>query len=205
MDSPDLDQLARVVIAGLAAGREVEIDGLGIFRPDERSGFCFDPQPPRVFIAYAREDRELATRLYSDLLSEGFSPWMDTANLIPGQNWPRAIECAIETADFFVACFSRNSTVRKGGFQAELRFAMECARRIPLDDIFLAPVRLDECRVPRAVQREVQYVDLFPDWSRGVTRLAETLRREDARRLKRLAEMRDLRAGAEPAGEARPG
>jgi hypothetical protein len=38
------------------------------------------------------------------------------------------------------------------------------ARRIPLDEIFTVPVRLDCCLVPGSVQRETQYIDLFPDW-----------------------------------------
>jgi len=38
-----------------------------------------------------------------------------------------------------------------GGFQAEIRYALDCARRIPLDEIFVVPVRLDACRVPRSI------------------------------------------------------
>jgi hypothetical protein len=36
--------------------------------------------------------------------------------------------------------------------------------------------------VPRSIQRELQYVDLFPDWIDGLARLVTTLRREVARR-----------------------
>jgi hypothetical protein len=53
---------------------------------------------------------------------------------------------------------------------------------VPLDEIFVVPLRLDGCRVPRSIQREFQYVDLFPDWSRGIRRLVTTMRREVARR-----------------------
>ncbi len=54
---------------------------------------------------------------------------------------------------------------------------MDWARRMPLDEIFLAPVRLDDCKVPRSIQREVQYIDLFPDWQRGIRRLIHMMRR----------------------------
>ena len=114
--------------------------------------------------------------------SQGFNPWMDIRKLLPGQNWPRAIENAIEIADFFVACFSSTSVNKRGGFQAEIRYALDCARRAPLDDIFMVPVRLDACRVPRAIQREIQYLDLYPDWPKGVRRLAATLQTEWLRR-----------------------
>ena len=87
---------------------------------------------------------------------------------MPGQNRPRAIEAAIETSDFFLPCFSRNSVSKWGGFRAEIRYALDCARRVPLDEIFIVPVRLDDCRVPRRIQRELQYIDLFPEWTAGV-------------------------------------
>jgi len=174
----DAEQVANVVMRGLSAGRTVEIDGLGTFHPDAKAGFRFEPRrQPQVFLAYVTEDAAAAGRLYDALEGRGFSVWMDVRKLLAGQNWPRAIESAIDTSDFFVPCFSSRSVNKKGGFQAEVRYAMDCARRMPLDDIFIAPVRLDECRVPRSIQRELQYADLFPDWERGVRRLAQTLRR----------------------------
>ena len=182
MTDPATAQLARVVIHGLAAGKAVEIDGLGVFHPDPVNGVRFEPRAPRVFLAHVREDQPAAGRLYDDLAGAGFSPWMDARKLLPGQNWPRAIESAIETSDFFVACFSTNSATKRGGFQAEIRYALDCAQRIPLDEIFIVPLRLDACRVPRAIQRELQYVDLFPDWAKGARRLTAMMRREHALR-----------------------
>jgi len=178
-----LDELAEVVLEGLAVGQSVEIDGLGIFSPDAAHGFRFQPYPqPKIFIAYVTEDAAAADRLYRALAGAGFSPWMDTRKLLPGQNWPRSIELAIESSDFFVACFSTRSVNKRGGFQAEIRYALDCARRLPLDDIFLVPVRLDACRVPRSIQRECQYIDLFPNWPRGLHRLASAIRQEMRRR-----------------------
>ncbi len=170
-------RLARIVVRGLAAGQPVEIEGLGVFYPDSELGCRFEARVrPRVFIAYAREDRDAAERLYGELSDAGFDPWMDSVRLLPGQNWPRAIENAIENSDFFVACFSENSANKRGGFQAEIRYALDCARRTPLEEIFIIPIRLNACRVPRAIQREIQYIDFFPDWRDGILRLTRVLR-----------------------------
>jgi hypothetical protein len=177
------DELARVVIRGLGAGKTVEIEGLGTFSPDPAHGFRFDPwSVPQVFIAHVREDADAAERLARFLEDAGFHPWTDARKLLPGQNWPRAIENAIENSAFFVACFSTQSVNKKGGFQAEIRYGLDCARRVPLDEVFVVPVRLNACRVPRSIQRELQYVDLFPDWARGVRRMVSAMRRELARR-----------------------
>jgi hypothetical protein len=182
-DSSDLEHLTAIVADGVAAGKEVEIDGLGVFYPDPETVVRFEPCIlPQVFIAYAKEDADTAAHLCDALGSLGFRPWMDTRKLLPGQNWPRAIEAAIEVSDFFVACFSKTSVHKRGGFQAEVRYAMDCARHAPLDEIFMVPVRLDACRVPRAIQREIQYVDLFPNWDTGIARLIVTLKTEWMRR-----------------------
>lgn len=176
-------QLAQIVIRGLAAGNVVEIDGLGVFYPDSARGCRFEPRTVSpVFIAYVREDAGMAERIYDALGAAGFAPWMDSRKLLPGQNWPRAIETAIENSEFFVACFSENSVNKRGGFQAEIRYALDCARSMPLDEIFIVPVRLDGCRVPRSIQREFEYVDLFPDWPRGIRRIVAAMRRELERR-----------------------
>lgn len=187
-ETSPLDRLAQTVLQGLAAGQPVEIEHLGVFHPDAVRGFRFEPRSaPQVFLAYVTEDAGPASRLYDALAAEGFQPWMDVRNLAPGQNWPRAIERAIDCSDFFLPCFSSRSVNKWGGFQAEIRYALDCARRVPLDDIFIVPVRLDDCRVPRTIQKEFQFIDLFPDWSRGIWRLLRMMRREKRARLaKRL-------------------
>ena len=187
-DSAMILHVAQIVLRGLAAGKIVEIDRLGVFFPDAEHGFRFEVRnTPQVFLAYVHEDRQAVERLYEALELAGFSPWMDKGKLLPGQNWPRAIEGAIEASDFFIACFSENSVNKRGGFQAEIRYALDCARRMPLDQIFVVPVRLNACRVPRSIQRELQYVDLFPDWNSGARRVVAMMRREVERRAEIVA------------------
>jgi len=182
MSTSSSARVAAVLRRCLERGSQVEIDGLGVFRPAARGLFEFVPQTrPRVFIAYVQEDAAVAERLYQGLRAHGYQPWLDRKKLLPGQNWPRAIEQAIEVTDFFVACFSRRAAGKRGWFQSELRYALDCARRVPLGEIYLIPVRLEECRVPARVSRELQYVDLFPDWEQGFRRLLAALRRRPAR------------------------
>lgn len=172
-------RVAAIVRQCLDEGKSVQIDGLGTFVPEAGGHFRFRPHAAfSIFLAYVQEDAPLVERLYDELSAAGFAPWMDRRKLLPGQNWPRSIEEAIETADVFVGCFSSRSVHKRGGFQAEVRYALDCARRVPLDTIFLIPVRLDNCRVPASIRKEWQCLDLFPDWGRGVRRLLAVLRRE---------------------------
>jgi len=131
----------------------------------------FKPSLPRVFLAYVQENQEAANRLCENLEDAGFAPWLDQRSLLPGQKWPPTIEEAIETSEFFIACFSTFSVGKKGFFQTEIRDALACAKRFPLEETFLIPARLDSCRVPWTIRREMQYIDLFPDWELGVKRI----------------------------------
>ena len=178
------DAVADILRRCLDAGQRVEIEGLGTFQASAE-GFVLLPQTqPEVFIAYAAEDLALARRLCEALRAEGCSPWLDKDKLLPGQNWPRAIERAIEVSDAFVACFSPRSVFKYGQFQSELRYALDCARKRPVaeDAPFVIPVRMEDCHVPRRIADQVQYVDLFPDWGKGVRRIARAIHKTALRR-----------------------
>ncbi|MCC6344795.1 MAG: toll/interleukin-1 receptor domain-containing protein [Bryobacterales bacterium] len=168
--------VARLVRACLDDGASVEIDGLGEFQKDGKGELKFTPYTrPMVFLAYADEDFPAALKLYEELHAAECDPWLDRQRLLPGQNWPRCIESAIDVADHFVALFSRRSANKRGQFQSELRYAMDCAARLPLDRTFFIPLRLDPCRVPGRIASSIQYVDLFPDWDQGVRRLIRSI------------------------------
>jgi hypothetical protein len=172
------DGVLDVLRQSLEQGHAVEIEGLGTFRrtPDQR--YEFDPQSSaQVFVAYVVEDLAPARRLCRALRAAGCAPWLDKERLLAGQNWPRAIARAIEDSDVFIACFSPRSIIKRGQFQSELRYALDCARQEPLDSTFVIPVRFEKCAVPRRVADDLQYVDLFPDWDRGVRRVIQAVRR----------------------------
>ena len=161
-------QVALLLRECLAEGSAIEIKGLGVFRTDQDGGFEFESRGTRrVFIAYADEDYAHALRLFQKFEARGFEPWLDKKRLLPGQNWPRAIERAIGISDYFIACFSNLSASKRGMFQSELRFALDCAGCLPLDEVFIIPARLEECQVPLRIAKALQYVDLFPDFDAG--------------------------------------
>jgi hypothetical protein len=46
------------------------------------------PQAPvRIFLSYTRADQAHVERLYQQLCQAGFTPWMDTKDLLPGQKF----------------------------------------------------------------------------------------------------------------------
>ena len=165
-----------LIVRCLREGAPIEIDGLGQFKLDNEEEVVFEPSNRiRVFLAYAAEDRPTVKKIYDALQQAGFEPWMDVVKLMPGQNWPRAIQRAIEVSDFILINFSRRSVSKRGHFQNELRIALDTADRMPLEDIFLVPVRLGECEVPIEIARTTQYIDVFPDFELGMKALTNMM------------------------------
>jgi len=151
-----MTRIFEIVRKSLEAGQAVEIEGLGRFHSTPQ-GYRFDAETqPAVFVAYASEDLDAARRLAEALRGAGCSIWFDKDRLMPGQNWTRSIERGIADADAFVACFSQRSISKRGQFQSELRHALECARKRPLDEVFFLPVRLERCVVPLSIADPVQ-------------------------------------------------
>jgi hypothetical protein len=154
----------------------VEVDGLGTFRLGADGRVDFEAVTrPRVFLAYIEEDYTRVVPIYQALLAAGYDPWLDKRKLLPGQDWPLGIERAISVSDFFMPCFSRRALRKRGMFQREIRVALDCAAQMPLDDVFVVPVRLERCEVPRRIRSQIQYVDLFPDWRTGMESVVQSL------------------------------
>jgi hypothetical protein len=177
--------LTELITRCLREGAPIEIDGLGKFELDQEEVVFRPNNRIRVFLSYAKEDRATVKKLYDELQKAGFEPWMDVAKLMPGQDWPRVIQQAIDVTDFILVNFSHRSVGKRGHFQCELRHALEAADRMPLGEIFLVPVRLSECDVPNEIARTTQYIDLFPDHETGFKALTNMMTAQALKRRKK--------------------
>jgi hypothetical protein len=125
----------------------------------------------QIFLCYAREDEKRVEELYQKLTDSGFKPWMDKKDILPGETWKNRVQEAIESADFVLVCLSTNS-IKRGFVQKEIYFALDMWQEKLEDDIYLIPVRLEDCKVPKRL-REFQWVNLFEP--NGWTRLVKAI------------------------------
>lgn len=132
-----------------------------------------------VFISYAREDRDRAEELYRNLRSEGFDAWIDSHDLLPGAHWKSEIRRIVRAAQYMVILLSERSMTKRGFFHSEIRDALDVVRDLPENEIFLIPARLEPCEPSHEDLRDLNRVDLFPDWDHGVAKIAKTLRRRN--------------------------
>ena len=148
----------------------------------------------QIFLSYAREDEEKIENLYQKLSDVGLKPWMAKKDLIGGERWKSRISQAIRRSALFLACLSANSIDKRGWVQREIKDALDIWREKLESDIYLIPVRLEECEVPESL-RDFQWVNLFEEdgWTRlvkaiqiGMACRAEVTRSISEKDLKRV-------------------
>lgn len=146
--------LASKVIKNLGANLE-DIQSL-LYSQDKQ--FSSQEQSDRVqvkiFLAHASEDKPQVSKIYASLKEQGYQPWLDKIDLMPGQNWRSEIPKAIRNSDVFLACLSSRSVSKRSYIQKEFRLALNQYAELPPDSIYLIPLRLDECAIPDLRQEE---------------------------------------------------
>lgn len=116
----------------------------------------------RVFLCHASQDKPIIRELYQRLLAEDWiDPWLDEEELLPGQDWNLEIEKAVESSDAVIVCVSSTSVAKEGYVQKELRQVLNIALEKLEGSIFVLPVKLDDCSLPRQL-KDRQSLDYFP-------------------------------------------
>jgi len=129
----------------------------------------------RIFISYAHIDKEYAYKFYQDLKQANLDPWLDKEKILPGQNWPIEIEKAIKQCNFFIPLLSDTSTKKERYVNTELKKAIDVWKKMKSIDIFVIPVRINECNIPKDL-KNIQYEDMFPDWKNGLNKILKSIR-----------------------------
>jgi CheY-like chemotaxis protein len=137
-----------------------------------------------VFISYRSVDFGLGVNKIVDCLEKnGISVWIDRENLMPGQDWQIAIRNAIEEGMLFLACFSSNYWSKTNNYMnEELNIAIDQLRKMPDDQIWFIPVKLENCKIPHFDIRQnktlasKQFVKLYEEWDLGMNKIIKTIR-----------------------------
>jgi len=129
----------------------------------------------KVFLSYAKEDYDIAKKLYNDLKCCGIPAWIDREHLLPGQNWKISIEKAINECCFFIVLLSSNSVSKKGFIQNELKISLDMLKSIPPNEIFIIPVRIDDCTPSDERLKYIHWADLFPQYNKGFKKIVQVL------------------------------
>ncbi len=117
-----------------------------------------------AFLSYAKEDTGFVKSLAARLLQDGVLTWFDEKDLLPGDDWKRKIDDAIERSDFVLVFLSSVSVSKTGYFQRELKYALEQRQLRPQGTRYIIPIIVDGCQVP-ATLRDIHWLRAEePNW-----------------------------------------
>ena len=97
-----------------------------------------------VFLSYASQDEEAASRICEALRAAGIEVWFDKSELRGGEAWDHQIRQQIHDCRLFLALISAHTEARdEGYFRREWRLAVERAGDMAEKKAFLVPVVID--------------------------------------------------------------
>jgi len=127
----------------------------------------------KVFLCHSSGDKPTVRDLYKRLQADGFEPWLDEEDILPGHDWEEEIRKAVRATEAIIVCLSQSSISKEGFVQKEIGYALNVAEEKPENTLFIFPLKLEECDIPRRLSRW-QAGRLFAE--RGYERLIQALK-----------------------------
>ena len=137
-----------------------------------------------MFISYAREDGDLAARVFDALQKANFEPWLDSDALSGWRRWDERIQDELDATDFTLVlytpafCRKTDSYVNK-----EIALARERARSVR--GPFLIPLRTGDIAAEDRIAelRRVSGNAAAPeDFDEDIAKVISSMRRDYQRR-----------------------
>jgi CheY-like chemotaxis protein len=125
-----------------------------------------------LFLSYARADLPIVEEIYQNL-SKNYRPWMDVHNIVGGEDWLHAIYTAIDHSELFIPILSNNSVTRRGMIVKEVKRALDKWNGMLPSDIYVIPLRLDDCPIPELV-KHLQVIEW--DGGKGIDKFLMAIR-----------------------------
>jgi hypothetical protein len=139
---------------------------------------------PRVFISYAREDADLATRVCHALKSSNFEPWLDTDSLAGGDFWDQRIREQLEDTDYVLVLYT-SALSRKRDSYVNKEIALALDRALEVRGNFLIPLRTEQLAAEERIHELSKYQEMALRqgfFEEDIAKVLSTMRRDYQRR-----------------------
>ncbi len=128
-----------------------------------RKNALYEPKPLganrlRIFISFTIDDKVAVDEMVKKLRDDGADVWLDTERLSSSEDWEQ-IQKAIYNSHVVLACVSTASQ-KVGYWNRQIRIAKDISFERPEGDIYIIPLRFDECEVHIRI-RDFQYLNMF--------------------------------------------
>lgn len=132
-----------------------------------------DALTQQVFISYAKEDKEIADKIYDTLKAKGIPCWVAHRDIAAGQNWPDAISKAISNSRVMIVVLSEHT-------QKSLYVGREVYQAID-ENLIVIPFCIEKVFLSGGLKlllSHCQWINAYPNpLEKNMDVLAETLQR----------------------------
>ncbi|MGB7510872.1 MAG: toll/interleukin-1 receptor domain-containing protein, partial [Pelodictyon phaeoclathratiforme] len=90
-------------------------------------------------------------------------------------NWKLMIIEAIKECSHFLALLSSISVSKSGFVRKELKIALDLLDEYSHSDVFIIPIRIDDCEPTDERIKELHWVDLFPSYEAGFQKVLKSI------------------------------
>jgi TIR domain len=87
--------------------------------------------PCPTFPCHASEDKIAVRERYALLRNDGFRPWLDELDILPGQDCNHAIRTALKDSAAILVCLSHCAVMKEGYVRREIKFVLDLADESP--------------------------------------------------------------------------
>jgi len=123
-----------------------------------------------IFISFASQDHRVAMTLCQALETRGFTCWISSRDIQPGENFQVAIVRAIRQAKIMLLVFTANSN-NSEEMNKELALASQ-------SKLIVVPLRIEDVTPNEAFAYEFatrQWIDFFADWEAAIQQLSQRI------------------------------
>jgi hypothetical protein len=113
-----------------------------------------------IFLSYAKEDSERASKIFSLVNRIDRPIFYDKDALIPGMDWELEIEEKLRKCILILILCSKNSINKEGFIQREIRLALKRSENMPDGRIFIIPIRFDNIDIPHKLAK-YQWIEIL--------------------------------------------
>ena len=128
----------------------------------------------------------MARCLYNDLKKAEIIPWFDEEDLLPGQKWEAVIKKQIRESDFFLLLISSHSMGKRGFVQKEQKIAWDVVEELPPTEVFVIPVKIDDCEILDDRFSEIHIERLYPSYEEGFEKILKTIKGKTTKKENKL-------------------
>ncbi|MBB4272960.1 toll/interleukin-1 receptor domain-containing protein [Rhizobium mongolense] len=121
----------------------------------------------KIFVGYAKEDRDAAIEVVTFLETLGIDVWFDRKSLVAGDDWDAERLAAQQAADMIIHICSEQILSRTGVVNREIRETMRLAEDKPFGSNFVVFMRVGNVRLPSQFLR-YHYIDFDGDWQQSL-------------------------------------